>query len=213
MDRLTCQINLINIWSPFVQNDSSYTQDYIAGGLLALAGNSKLTYADRAAVAEDLVTAFGNGMNGTIQNALTTDDGFNDSLTLWGLTVYSDGNTPLQEYINELTTTSTTSGHMSSSSAISSSIDSSSTIAEVRDVVRGRIQSALAASKSSPIRSQGDTAALLGVPKSNLSKALKLAPAGVKSPNGKINISKFSKFISKNSKAAALLSGKSKGKR
>jgi len=39
-----------------------------------------------------------------------------------------------------------------------------------------------------------------------------LAPAGIKSSNGKINISKLSQFISKNSKAASMLSGKTKGK-
>jgi hypothetical protein len=53
-------------------------------------------------------------------------------------------------------------------------------------------------------------AAILGVSKSNLSKAMELAPAGVKSSNGKINIAKLSKFLSKNSKAASMLSGKPK---
>jgi hypothetical protein len=39
---------------------------------------------------------------------------------------------------------------------------------------------------------------------------MELAPAGVKSGNGKINIAKLSKFLSKNSKVASLLIGKSK---
>jgi hypothetical protein len=75
-----------------------------------------------------------------------------------------------------------------------------------------KIQAALAQGSPASI-SASDVAAILGVSKSNLAKAIKLAPAGVKSPSGKINLSKFSKFISKNSKAAALLTGKSKGKR
>jgi hypothetical protein len=74
-----------------------------------------------------------------------------------------------------------------------------------------KIQSALLQS-SATSRSAGDVATILGVSKSNLSKALKLAPAGIKSSNGTINISKLSKFLSKNSKAASILSGKPKGK-
>jgi hypothetical protein len=59
-------------------------------------------------------------------------------------------------------------------------------------------------------RSTSDVATILGVSKSKLSKAMELAPAGVKSGNGKINIAKLSKFLSKNSKVASLLIGKSK---
>ena len=206
-------VSNINIWTPFVQNDSSYTQDYIAGGLLALAGNSNLTYANRATVAQNLVTAFGNGMNGTIQDALTSGDGFNDSLTLWGLTVYSGGNTPLQEYIEGLKSgIGTTTNSVSSSPTTPASITSGSTVAEVKAIVSSRIQTALAAPGSAPKRSLTDTATILGVSKSNLSKALKMAPASVRSSNGKINIAKLGKFITKNSKAASLLTGKSKGK-
>ena len=97
--------NSINIWTPFYQS-GGYVQDYIAAGLLALAGDSNLTYVDRVVVEQNLVTQFGNGTNGTINPNLSTSppDGFNDSLTLWGLTVFPDGNTPLQEYLNGLTT-------------------------------------------------------------------------------------------------------------
>ena len=53
-----------------------------------------------------------------------------------------------------------------------------------------KIQNALAQG-SANTRSASDTASILGVSKSNLSKALKLAPAGIKSSNGKINLSKL----------------------
>jgi hypothetical protein len=97
-------------------------------------------------------------------------------------------------------------------SSANTSLSSASTAGEVRSLLNMKIQAALA--QGSPAsRSASDVAAILGVSKSNLAKAIKLAPAGVKSPSGKINLSKFSKFISKNSKAAALLTGKSKGKR
>jgi endo-1,4-beta-D-glucanase Y len=207
-------VSNIKIWTPFAQDgDPNNTQDFIAGGLLALAGDSNLTYANRATVAQNLVTAFGNGMNGTIQDALTSGDGFNDSLTLWGLTVYSGGNTPLQEYIEGLKSgIGTTTNSVSSSPTTPASITSGSTVAEVKAIVSSRIQTALAAPGSAPKRSLTDTATILGVSKSNLSKALNLAPTGVKTSNGKVNLSKFSKFISRNSKAATLLAGKSKAK-
>ena len=74
-----------------------------------------------------------------------------------------------------------------------------------------KIQVALAQGSANE-RSASDIATILGVSKSNLSKALKLAPASVKSSNGKINIAKIGKFLTKNSKAASLLAGKSTGK-
>jgi len=207
-------VSNIKIWTPFAQDgDPNNTQDFIAGGLLALAGDSNLTYANRATVAQNLATAFGNGMNGTIQDALTSGDGFNDSLTLWGLTVYSGGNTPLQEYIEGLKSgIGTTTNSVSSSPTTPASITSGSTVAEVKAIVSSRIQTALAAPGAAPKRSLRDTATILGVSKSNLSKALKLAPDGVKASNGKVNLRKFSKFLSRNSKAATLLAGKSKAK-
>jgi hypothetical protein len=97
-------------------------------------------------------------------------------------------------------------------SSTNTSLSDASTAGAVRSLLNMKIQAALA--QGSPAsRSASDVATILGVSKSNLAKAVKLAPAGVKSPSGKINLSKFSKFISKNSKAAALLTGKSKGKR
>jgi hypothetical protein len=204
--------NSINIWTPFSQG-GDYVQDYIAAGLLALSGDTNLTYSGRATVGTNLLTQFANGMNGTIQDALTSGDGFNDSLTLWGLTVYSGGNTPLQEYIEGLKSgIGTTTNSVSSSPTTPASITSGSTVAEVKAIVSSRIQTALAAPGSAPKRSLTDTATILGVSKSNLSKALNLAPTGVKASNGKVNLSKFSKFISRNSKAATLLAGKSKAK-
>lgn len=199
-----------NIWTPFAQNLPPTTQDYIAAGMLALAGNDNLTYQSRVQVENELVTQFGNGTSGTIQNALTSGDGFNDSLTLWGLTVYDLGNTPLQAYIVGLKTTASSSTASSSIPAISTipSISSTSSSDEVKAIVRSKIQTALAAQDSANERSASDVADLLGVSKSKLSKALKLAPAGVKSSNGKISLSKFSKFILRNSKAANTLSGK-----
>lgn len=88
-----------NVWTPFVQNGGPTTQNFIAGGMLSLAGNTKLTYSNRSQVEQKLVAQFGNGVNGTILNGLTSGDGFNDSLTLWGLTVYNGGVTPLQSYM------------------------------------------------------------------------------------------------------------------
>jgi uncharacterized protein (TIGR02597 family) len=98
-----------------------------------------------------------------------------------------------------------------SHSQTSNSISAAQSVEEVKSLVKSKIQSALAQG-SAKSRSTGDVATILGVSKSNLSKALKLAPAGIKSSNGKINISKLSQFISKNSKAASMLSGKTKGK-
>lgn len=69
-----------------------------------------------------------------------------------------------------------------------------------------KIQAALAKGGAME-RSASDVAALLGVSKSNLAKALKLAPASVKSGKGKIHLTKLAKFLSKNSKAVAKLTG------
>lgn len=100
--------------------------------------------------------------------------------------------------------TPTTSG-----STTSKSISDAKTAAEVKAIVANKIQAALDQGSPSS-RSASDVATILGVSKSKLSKAMELAPAGVKSGNGKINIVKLSKFLSKNSKAASLLIGKSK---
>lgn len=96
-------------------------------------------------------------------------------------------------------------------SSTTTSLSNASTASDVRSVFNMKIQAVLAQG-SAMERSVSDVATLLGVSKSNLSKALKLAPASVKSSNGKINIAKLGKFLTKNSKAASLLAGKSTGK-
>ena len=103
--------NQINIWSPFVQNGKVTTQNYTAAGLLALAGDSTLPYSNRQTVETNLLTQFSSG---TIETDFGSTDGFNDSLTLWGLTVYVEGNTPLQAYTAAKVTgaTSNTGGYL-----------------------------------------------------------------------------------------------------
>ena len=103
--------NQINIWSPFVQNGKVTTQNYTAAGLLALAGDSTLPYSNRQTVETNLLTQFSSG---TIATDFGSTDGFNDSLTLWGLTVYVEGNTPLQAYTAAKVTgaTSNTGGYL-----------------------------------------------------------------------------------------------------
>jgi hypothetical protein len=105
-----------------------------------------------------------------------------------------------------------TTSSSSVTATASSSINSGSTVAEVREIVRSKIQAALDTQGAANMENIASVATILGVSKSNLSKALKLAPASVKSSNGKINLSKLSNFITKNSKAASLLAGKSTGK-
>jgi hypothetical protein len=96
-------------------------------------------------------------------------------------------------------------------SSTNTSLSNASTASDVRSVLNMKIQAVLAQG-SAMERSASDVATILGVSKSNLAKALKLAPNGVKSGNGKIHLAKLSKFISKNFKAASLLKGKFKGK-
>jgi hypothetical protein len=160
----------------------------------------------RADVYSNLTNDFGS--DGTKLSTFNNQsNGFNCSLTLWGLTINKNSQNALQRYMESLSTTST-----STNSEKPISITAASTAGEVKSIVNSKIQAALLQGSPSS-RSASDVAALLGVSKSNLSKAMKLAPAGVKSPKGKIHLSKFNKFISKNPKAAALLTGKSKGKR
>jgi hypothetical protein len=68
-----------------------------------------------------------------------------------------------------------------------------------------KIQAALAEGSANK-RSLGDAAAILGVSKSNLSKAIKAGGSGIKSSDGKVDLQKLRKLLSKDSKAAALLS-------
>ena len=94
-------------------------------------------------------------------------------------------------------------------SSTNTSLSNASTAGEVRSQLNMKLQAVLAQGSATE-RSTSDVAAILGVSKANLSRAMKLAPAGLKSGNGKINLAKLSKFLSKNSKAASLLIGKSK---
>jgi predicted XRE-type DNA-binding protein len=96
-------------------------------------------------------------------------------------------------------------------SSTNTSLSNASTVGELRSQLNMKLQAVLAQGSATEL-SASDVATILGVSKSKLSKAMKLAPASVKSSNGKINLSKLSKFLTKNSKAASLLTGKSKGK-
>jgi hypothetical protein len=89
-----------SIKSPWSQYASGWIQNYTAAGLLAYGSNSNLIYANRAAVESSLNGKFGtDGTNGTIGTDLTSSDGFNSSLTLWGLMVSAQGVTPLQLFM------------------------------------------------------------------------------------------------------------------
>ena len=103
--------NAVPIADPWSQN-GGWIQDYTAAGLLAWAGNDVLQPVNTAAagIESSLLTAYSNGswggseINDTWTNPYDNNvyaqpgnpDGFNDSLTLWGLTVYDQGRTPLQ---------------------------------------------------------------------------------------------------------------------
>jgi transcriptional regulator with XRE-family HTH domain len=80
-------------------------------------------------------------------------------------------------------------------------------VAEVKAIVSARIQAALAQDPVK-VKTVSQVAEVLGVSKSTLSKIAKLNPA-LKTADGKINIAKLEKFLSRNPKAAALLTGKS----
>ena len=195
----------INIYTPFTQNyGSSYVQDFMGAGLMALASNTSLNPLQGACVSADVYSNLTNdfGSDGTQLSTFDNQsNGFNCSLTLWGLTINKSSQNALQRYMESYKTSAT--------ATTSSSINSGSSVAEVREIVRSRIQAALATQGAANMENIASVATILGVSKSNLSKALKLAPASVKSSNGKINIAKLGKFISKNSKAASLLAGKS----
>jgi hypothetical protein len=86
-------------------------------------------------------------------------------------------------------------------------LSSATTVAEVKAIVSARIQAALAQDPVK-VKTVSQVAEVLGVSKSTLSKIAKLNPA-LKTADGKINIAKLEKFLSRNPKAAALLTGKS----
>ena len=92
-----------NIKSPWAQYASGWIQNFTAAGLLAYASNAKLIYDNKHNVYNSLYSKFGsNGLDGVINLDLDKEDGFNASLTLWGLTVSKDGETPLQSYVVSL---------------------------------------------------------------------------------------------------------------
>jgi hypothetical protein len=198
----------INIYTPFTQNyGSSYVQDFMGAGLMALASNTSLNPLQGACVSADVYSNLTNdfGSDGTQLSTFNDQGkGFNCSLTLWGLTINKNSQNALQRYMESYKTSATATA----TATTSSSINSGSTVAEVREIVRSKIQAALDTQGAANMENIASVATILGVSKSNLSKALKLAPASVKSSNGKINLSKLSNFITKNSKAANLLRGK-----
>jgi len=206
----------INIYTPFTQNyGSSYVQDFMGAGLMALASNTSLNPLQNACVRADVYSNLTNdfGSDGTQLSTFNNkSNGFNCSLTLWGLTINKNSQNPLQRYMDSFKTSVTATPPVTSPAATSPSIHSGSTVAEFKRHVSSQIQAALA-QDSAMERNASEVSTILGVSKSNLSKALKLAPAGIKSSNGKINISRLSKFISKNYKAANLLTGKSTGRK
>jgi len=109
--------NSVPISSPYA-NGGSYTQNYTAAGLLALAAAPATTWANKDAVFSNLdgrfgSTGMGSGTSSQIPNNLTGDSGYNDALTLWALTVAAKGGTnvdnPLQAAIDNLQTSTSTS--------------------------------------------------------------------------------------------------------
>jgi hypothetical protein len=206
----------INIYTPFTQNyNSNYVQDFMGAGLMALASNTSLNPLQGVCVRADVYSNLTNdfGSDGTQLSTFDNQkNGFNCSLTLWGLTINKNSQNALQRYMETYKTSAAAVAPVTSTATTSPSINSGSTVADVKDIVRSRIQAALTSQGAGSVEDIGSVATILGVSKSNLSKALKLAPASVKSSNGKINIAKLGKFLTKNSKAASLLAGKSTGK-
>jgi len=109
--------NSVPISSPYA-NGGSYTQNYTAAGLMALAAAPATTWANKDTVFSNLdgrfgTTGTGSGSSTQIQNNLTGTSGYNDSITLWALTVADKGGTnvdnPLQAAINNLQSSSSTS--------------------------------------------------------------------------------------------------------
>jgi hypothetical protein len=109
--------NSVPISSPYA-NGGSYTQNYTAAGLMALAAAPATTWTNKDAVFSNLdgrfgSTGMGSGSSTQIQNNLTGNSGYNDSVTLWALTVADKGGTnvdnPLQAAINNLQSSSSTS--------------------------------------------------------------------------------------------------------
>ena len=109
--------NSVPISSPYA-NGGSYTQNYTAAGLLALAAAPATTWTNKDAVFSNLdgrfgTTGMGSGASDQVQNNLTGTSGYNDSITLWALTVAAKGgsneSTGLQTAVNNLQTSTSTS--------------------------------------------------------------------------------------------------------
>jgi hypothetical protein len=111
----------MDIWSPWYQSDW-YVQDFTASGLLCLASNVSLSSLDdmnKTNALSNLNSGFGtDGTNGTFHwqdkydNYLykplpDLNNAFNASLTLWGITVSTDGHTPLQTAVDSMTSGTT----------------------------------------------------------------------------------------------------------
>ena len=105
-NHLASSVPIADPWS----QSSSTIQDFTAAGLLAWAGNDVLQSTNPAAAGietslkNSVTTWVGSEINDTWTSPYDNNayaqpgnpDGFNDSLTLWGLTVYDQGRTPLQ---------------------------------------------------------------------------------------------------------------------
>ena len=95
----------VSIKKPWAGN-GNYIQNRTAAGLLAYVSNTTLNCGHPCndhTVYNMLSKQFGtNGIDGTVDLGLNDDDGFNASLTLWGVTVSKDGVTPLQTHILSL---------------------------------------------------------------------------------------------------------------
>jgi len=110
--------NSVSIYSPYA-NDGKYTQNYTAAGLLALAAAPATAWTNKDAVFSNLDGRFGSTGMGSgntttqIQNTLTANSGYNDSITLWALTVAAKGgsnvSTGLQTAVNNFQSSSSTS--------------------------------------------------------------------------------------------------------
>lgn len=101
----------INIYTPFTQNyGSSYVQDFMGAGLMALASNTSLNPLQGACVSADVYSNLTNdfGSDGTQLSTFDNQsNGFNCSLTLWGLTINKNSQNPLQRYMESYTTNAT----------------------------------------------------------------------------------------------------------
>lgn len=109
--------NSVPISSPYA-NGGSYTQNYTAAGLLALAAAPATTWGNKDTVFSNIngrfgASGMGSGNSDQIQNNLTGNSGYNDSIALWALTVAAKGgsnvSTGLQTAVNNFQSSSSPS--------------------------------------------------------------------------------------------------------